>query len=44
MEPGWLERAARVVTARAGSSAAFGCAVAIVIGWARPRCRGRATG
>src|SRR5574342_419591 len=35
MGPGWLERSARAVTAWAGSSAAFGCAVAIIIGWAR---------
>ena len=34
MGPGWLERSARAVTAWAGSSAAFGCAVAIIIGWA----------
>ncbi|HSB41197.1 MAG TPA: low affinity iron permease family protein [Methylomirabilota bacterium] len=34
MGPGWLERSARAATAWAGSSAAFGCAVAIIIGWA----------
>jgi low affinity Fe/Cu permease len=34
MGPGWLERSARAVTAWAGSSAAFGCAGAIIAGWA----------
>ncbi|HSE03141.1 MAG TPA: low affinity iron permease family protein [Methylomirabilota bacterium] len=31
---GWLERAARAVTAWTGSSAAFACAVLVIVGWA----------
>jgi len=34
MGPGWLEQAARAVTAWTGSSQAFGYAVAIIVGWA----------
>ena len=31
---GWLEQAARTVTAWTGSSGAFACAVLVIIGWA----------
>jgi low affinity Fe/Cu permease len=34
MGPGWLEQAARAVTAWTGSSQAFGYAVAVIVGWA----------